>query len=118
MAKPASVEAYLDALPEDRRAAMEQLRAAIRAEAPEAEEVITYDMPGFRLDGRFFVSYASFKRHISLFPASQGVIEGLGEAIAPHLAGKGTIRFDADRPLPIELIRRIVAIRLEEHRSR
>jgi uncharacterized protein YdhG (YjbR/CyaY superfamily) len=118
VSKPLSVEAYLDALPGDRREVMEQLRAAIRAEAPEAEEVITYDMPGFRLDGRFFVSYASFKRHISLFPASQGVIEGLGEAIAPHLAGKGTIRFAADRPLPIELIRRIVAIRLEEHRAR
>lgn len=112
------VAEYIDALPAERREAMRELRAVIRAAAPTAEEVITYRMPGFRLDGRFFVSYDAYKRHYSLFPASDGVVRALGDAVAPYLAGRGTIRFPADRPIPAELVRRIIAVRLEEHAAR
>jgi uncharacterized protein YdhG (YjbR/CyaY superfamily) len=111
----AAVDAYIDALPPERQAAMRTLRRAIRAAAPDAEEVITYKMPGFRLDGRFFVSYDAYKRHYSLFPASDGVVRGLGDEIRPYLAGRGTIRFPAERPIPEELVRRIIEIRLVEH---
>lgn len=111
----ADVDAYLAALPDDRRAAMSEIRAAIRAAAPDAEEVITYRMPGFRLDGRFLVSYDTFARHYSLFPASEAVV-ALGDEVAPHLHGKGTLRFAADRPIPAGLIRRVVEARLAEHR--
>ncbi len=121
MAGPTNVEAYIAALPEDRRAAIEEIRAAIRGAAPEATETIAYQMPAFRTDGQFLVSYAAFKAHYSLFPASEAVIEALGENLRPYLAGKGTIRFPADKPIPTELVARIVRIRVTEnaaHRRR
>jgi uncharacterized protein YdhG (YjbR/CyaY superfamily) len=114
MARAATVDDYLAALPEERRGPMEQLRATVRAAAPEAAEVITYNMPGLRLAGRFLVSYDAFARHYSLFPASEGVRVAIGEELAPHLAGRGTIRFPADRPLPLDLVRRIVEARVAE----
>ena len=114
MASRASVDAYLASLPEERRGPMEQLRAAVRAAAPDAEEVITYKMPGLRLAGRFLVSYDAFARHYSLFPASDAVRAALGEELRPHLSGKGTIRFPAGRPLPLDLVRRIVEARVAE----
>jgi uncharacterized protein YdhG (YjbR/CyaY superfamily) len=91
------------------------MRAAIRAAAPNADEVITYKMPGFKTHGRFLVSYDAFKRHYSLFPASDGVIRELGEEIRPYLAGSGTIRFPADQPVPVDLVTRIIRIRLREN---
>lgn len=116
MAKPSSVEEYLAALPEERRAAMEGMRQAIRAAAPEAMELISYDMPAFKSHGgQFLVSYAAFKRHYSFFPASEGVIEAAGAELTPYLSGKGTIRFPADAPIPVELVQRIVKTRLEEN---
>ena len=115
MPGPTTVDDYLATLPDDRRAGMSAIREAVTAAAPHAQEVITYTMPGLRLDGRFLVSYDSFKHHYSLFPASDGVVEALGDEIRPFLAGKGTIRFPASQPIPTELIRRIVEIRLQEH---
>jgi len=114
MTSQASVDAYLAALPQERRGPMEQLRATVRAAAPDAEEVITYRMPGLRLAGRFLVSYDAFARHYSLFPASDGVRAAVGEELRPYLSGKGTIRFSADRPLPLDLVRRIVEARVAE----
>ncbi len=117
MPKPASVDAYLASLPPERAAAMAELRRTIRAAAPEADEVISYNMPAFKTHGQFLVSYDAFKAHYSLFPASQGVIDGLGEEIAPYLFGSGTIRFAADRPLPLDLVTRVIAIRLAENEA-
>lgn len=114
MPVPTTIEAYLAALSEPQRAGLEQIRAAVRAGAPDATETIAYGMPALRVDGHFLVSYAAFKQHYSLFPASDGVVQGLGDAIAPHVAGKGTLQFRADRPIPTQLITRIVRIRLDE----
>jgi uncharacterized protein YdhG (YjbR/CyaY superfamily) len=116
---PATVEDYLAALPDDRRAVMERLRQTIRAAAPEAIESIAYAMPAFRSHrGQFLVSYAAYKRHYSLFPASGAVIEALGEEIAPYLAGKGTIQFPITRPIPTATVTKIVRIRLAENAAR
>lgn len=93
---------------------MESLRQAIRAAAPDATESIAYLMPAFRMGKQFLVSYASFKRHYSLFPASGAVVEACGEMLTPYLAGKGTIRFPADQPIPLDLITRIVQVRVAE----
>ena len=110
-----TVDEYLAALPEDRRGPMASLRRAIRAAAPEAEETIAYNMPAFRTrDGRFLVSYDSFKSHYSLFPFTDGMVAAFGDELAPYLAGKGTIRFPADRPIPEELVTRLVAVRVAE----
>ena len=116
-ATPATVDEYLETLPDDRRAVMDQLRTTIRAAAPDAHEQLSYKMPAFKTHGQFLVSYDAYKKHYSLFPASDAVIERLGDEIRPHLSGRGTIQFPADRPLPVDLVRRIVEIRLEENEA-
>ena len=119
MASSTSVDDYLAAQPDDRRAALEVLRRTIAEAAPEATETIAYDMPAFRSHGdQFLVSFAAYQRHYSLFPASGAVVETLGAEIEPYLAGRGTIRFPANRPIPAELVARVVRIRLAENAAR
>ena len=115
MAAPTSVEDYLAALPEASRAALEKLRATIKAAAPEATETISYQMPTFKEHGRFLVSYAAFKDHCSLFPASGKVLEAHGEELKPYFSGRGTLRFTADKPIPAALVKKIVKTRMEEN---
>jgi uncharacterized protein YdhG (YjbR/CyaY superfamily) len=116
MASPTSVEDYLATLPEDRRSAMEELRRTIMAAAPEATETIAYQMPALRSrGGHFLVSYAAYKNHYSLFPASGVVIKALGEEVKPYLAGKGTIRFRADEAIPLATVTKIVKVRVAEN---
>ena len=113
-----TVEEYLAAQPGPRRDVLEALRTTIRAAAPGATESIAYDMPAFRLDDRFLVSYAAFKNHYSLFPASADVVAGLGDEIKPYLVGKGTIRFPIGVAIPLSLVARVVAIRVQELAAR
>ena len=115
MAVPAGVEAYLAALTDEQRTVLENLRETIRAAAPDATEQISYGMPAFRTNGRILVWYAAFKRHFSLFPASQAVLDALGDQIAPHHTGKGTIQFTAERPLSPDVVTRLVKVRLAEN---
>jgi uncharacterized protein YdhG (YjbR/CyaY superfamily) len=114
MADPATVDEYLSALPDEQRDALADLRKTIAAAAPEATELISYRMPAFRASGRFLLSYAAYEHHCSLYPASEAVQRELGEELAPYLSGKGTLRFLADAPIPDELVKRIVQIRLRE----
>jgi len=115
MTTPTSVDDYLAALPEAPREALEKLRKTIKAVAPEATETISYQMPTFKLRGRFLVSYAAFKNHCSLFPASAKVMEAHGEELKPYFSGKGTIRFTVDEPLPSALVKKIVKTLIEEN---
>jgi uncharacterized protein YdhG (YjbR/CyaY superfamily) len=117
MPKPASVDAYMAALPERQRKVLEDLRATIRKAAPHATETINYDMPAFRQDDRFLVSYAAYKNHCSLFPASGKVMEELGSEVEPYFSGRGTLRFTVDDPIPSPLVARIVEVRLAELRE-
>jgi uncharacterized protein YdhG (YjbR/CyaY superfamily) len=118
MTEPTSLEDYLAVLPAEQRAALEKLRKTIRAVAPEATETISYQMPTFKDRGRVLVHYAAFKDHCSLFPASIGVMEALGEELKPYFSGKGTLRFTADKPIPAALVKKIVKARLEENAAR
>ena len=119
MGTPSTVDEYLAGLPDDRRAVMEALRRTVKAAAPGASETIAYQMPALRSHGgQFLVSYAAYKRHYSLFPASGAVVEALGEELEPYLAGKGTLRFPANEPLPLGLVTRIVAVRVAENAER
>ena len=118
MATPTSVEDYLAALPEEQRAALKKVRETIRAAARQATEKISYAMPAFEQNGRFLVSYAAFKDHCSLYPASTAVREALGDELEPYFSGKGTLRFGADEPIPATLVKEIVRVRLEENAAR
>jgi len=114
MAKPASVEAYLAGLDPARREVLERIRATARAAAPAAEEVIAYDMPALRLGGRFLVSYAAYRRHYSLFPWNPFVLAEVGGDLQPFMAGKGTLQFPLNDPVPLDLVRRVVEARIHE----
>jgi len=98
---------------------MEEIRRAIRAAAPDATETIAYKMPAFRSrGGRYLVGFDAYKTHYSLFAAGGRVMEELGDELAPYLSGKGTIRFPASRPIPGEIVRRVVEIRDAENARR
>jgi uncharacterized protein YdhG (YjbR/CyaY superfamily) len=116
MTDPETVDDYVATLAPDRRAVMEQFRATITAAAPDAVESLAYKMPAFRSHGGQFL--VSFDAYYSLFPASESVVERLGDEIRPFLAGQGTIRFPASKPIPTDLITRIVKIRLAENAAR
>ena len=115
MNAPASVEEYLEALPKETRALLERLRKTIKAAAPEATEAISYQMPAFKDHGRSLVAYGAFKDHCSFFPMSTKVIDDHMDELRPFYAGKGTLRFTADKPLPTALIRKLVKERLAQN---
>lgn len=110
----AEVEAYLAKVPEPMRAALETLRAQIRAAAPEAEEVISYQMPAFR-QGRGLVAYAAFKAHCSLFPMSVKAVDAVGGKLLAFRTSKGTLQFTPDEPIPAALVKKLVKARLVEN---
>ena len=114
MVPPATVDEYMATLPDNRRAVLEELRRTIRAATPDATETIAYSMPALTSHGRFLVSYAAYKLHYSLFPASGAVKETLGAELTPYLAGKATVRFRADARIPAELVTKIVRVRVAE----
>jgi uncharacterized protein YdhG (YjbR/CyaY superfamily) len=119
VAGPSSVEEYLAGLPPERRAVVDELRRTVNAAAPDATESIAYQMPALRSHGgQFLVSYAAFKKHYSLFPASDAVVKALGDELKPYLAGKGTIQFPAEQPVPLSLVERIVQVRVAENAER
>jgi len=113
-----SVDEYLANVPEPARTTLSKVRAAIRASAgPEATEVISYGMPGFRYKG-MLVWYAAFQQHCSFFPGNSSLIDEFGEDLAGYSTSKGTIRFPLDKPLPASLIRKIVRTRMAENERR
>ncbi len=112
-----TVEEYYASIPRASRAALNRLRKVIRAVAPAATEVISYQMPTFRL-GRMLVSYGAFREHYSFFPLNARLLKKYSREIARYGTSKGTIRFRYDEPLPVQLIRMIVADRVQEVTAR
>ena len=110
----ASIDAYIAAAPPDRRALLEELRTTIRAAAPEAEETISYGMPAFAQNGTL-VYFAALTNHIGFYPTASG-IAAFQEELAAYAGTKGAVRFPLNRPLPVDLIQRIVRFRVEENR--
>jgi uncharacterized protein YdhG (YjbR/CyaY superfamily) len=118
MEKPESVQAYFRSLPPEQRAPLQKLRETIAAAAPEAEEGVTYSMPGFLLGGKGFVAYAAFKDHYSFFPMSTNAIEAHREELGERVTGKGTIMFGYGQPLPTALVKKVVKTRALEATAR
>jgi uncharacterized protein YdhG (YjbR/CyaY superfamily) len=111
---PASIDDYIAAFPPDVQARLQQIRRAIRAAAPDAAEAISYGIPTFKLDGRYLIYFAGFKKHLSVYPAPLGVPE-FAAAVEKYGAGKGTLQFPLNQPTPLDLITRLTAHRLAEH---
>lgn len=110
----ASVDAYLAAVPEAARPALDTVRALLREAFPAAEEVISYQIPTFKVDGAYALYFAGYAGHYSLHPVTDGIAAALGAEIAPYRSGKGTLKFSLTEPVPVELIRRIAACRAAE----
>ena len=115
--KPASTGEYLTTLTGEQRAVIEEFRDAIRAAAPDAEEGFSYGMPLFRLDGKPLVWYAAWKKHYSLYPLSAAMLREHAAEIEGYETAKGTIRFPASRPLPLDLVKKLVRARIAELRE-
>ena len=111
--RPTVIDTYIATFPPDIQAVLQQVRLAIRAAAPDAEQVISYQMPAFRQAG-IVVYFAAFKRHIGLYPPVRGDA-ALERAVAPYAGEKGNLRFPLNRPIPCELITRVAALRLQQN---
>jgi len=110
----ASVDEFLAAIPPDQRAALEDLRRVIRAAAPEATELINYGVPMFRLNGRNLVSYAAAKDHCSFYIQSPAVMEAHAADLKGYHTTKGTVHFSPDKPIPADLVTKLVKARIAE----
>jgi uncharacterized protein YdhG (YjbR/CyaY superfamily) len=114
--KPTTIDEYLASLTGGKRAALEKLRRAIRSAAPDAEECISYQVPAFRLDGRFLLAFGAAADHCAFYPGAHPV-QAHAAALRTYDTSKGTIRFPPDRPLPAALVRKLVRTRVAEHRE-
>jgi uncharacterized protein YdhG (YjbR/CyaY superfamily) len=110
-AKPKTIDDYLAALSDDKRTALERLRKIIRAAVPNAEECISYRLPAFRLDGKCFVWFGAVANHCAIY----GVVGTHREELKGYDTSKGTVRFQADKPLPANLVRKLVKARVAEN---
>jgi uncharacterized protein YdhG (YjbR/CyaY superfamily) len=110
---PKSIDEYIAGFPQDIRETLKKIRETIRAAAPDAEEKISYQMPTFALKGNL-VHFAAFKTHIGFYPTASG-IEQFKKELSAYDCAKGTVRFPLGKPVPLELISRIVKFRVEEN---
>lgn len=117
MTEATTVAAYIARTPPLARKALKQLRAAIKAAAPGITERISYRIPTFDLDGRYLLYIAAFKEHVSVYPVTGGMLARYRKAIAPYRAGKGTLRFPLDAPIPADLVTRLAKVRVRERRA-
>lgn len=108
-----TIDQYIATFPEEIQIILAQLRATIKAAAPEAAEKISYQMPTFTLKGNL-VHFAAHKNHIGFYPTPSG-ISAFQNELSIYESSKGAVRFPIDQPLPLELIKRIVEFRVEEN---
>jgi uncharacterized protein YdhG (YjbR/CyaY superfamily) len=116
-AKPQTIDEYLAPLSNEQRAALEKLRKDIKSAAPKAEECISYQIPTVRLDGRMLVSFAAWAKHCAFY-AGVHPIEAHKEELKGYDTSKGTIRFQADSPLPATLVRKLMKTRIAEYAAK
>lgn len=110
---PTTVDEYISQFPEDVQAILAKIRVAIKESAPEAEEKISYQMPGYFQKG-VLVWFAAHRHHIGFYPTASG-IEAFREELSGYKMSKGGAQFPLDKPIPYDLIRKIVKARVEEN---
>lgn len=115
--KPKTIDDYLSTLSNDKRAALEKLRKDIKAVAPGAEECISYQLPGFRLDGRMLASFGAWTDHCAFYPGAFP-IEANKKDLEAYKTSKGTIQFPAEKPLPATLVRKVIKSRIAERAAK
>ena len=112
--RPIDVDAYLNALPEDQKSALAHLRQLIKTTALKAEEVISYGMPAYKYHG-MLVYFAAFKAHCSLFAVNN---DAFHEELENYKTSKGTIQFTPEKPIPDDLVKRIIQFRMRANEEK
>ena len=113
---PTTIDEYIARCPEDIRPMLNRMRAVIKEAAPEATETISYQMPGFRLNGSL-VWFGAHTNHIGFYPTGSG-IAAFKKELAGYKVSKGAVQFPLDRPIPYDLIRKIVKFRVAENKKK
>ena len=113
-----SVDEYIATHPGDVQAILQRVRSTIRKAVPGAEEVISYQIPTYKLHGGYVVYFAGWKEHYSLYPATGHLVAAFKEDLAPYEVSKGTIRFPLSEPVPVKLIAGIAKVRAKEAAKR
>jgi uncharacterized protein YdhG (YjbR/CyaY superfamily) len=111
--KFAGIDEYIASFPQDIQEKLNQVRAAIRSAAPQAVEKISYQMPTFMQEGNL-VDFAAYSRHIGFYPTPSGIAQ-FQQELTPYKSAKGSVQFPLDQPMPLDLIARITAFRVQEN---
>ena len=113
-AAPKDVTAYIAGFPAQARATLKRVRSVIRRAVPAAEEMISYQIPAYRLHGRPVLFFAAWKEHYSLYPSNARLVAAFKDQLSKYELSKGTIRFPLSEPVPVRLIERIAKFRAKE----
>jgi len=113
-----TVDEYIAGFPENIQAILEQVRTVIKQAAPQATESISWEMPAYKLNGKPLVYFAGHKKHVGFYPIPSGIEAFKNELAEYGQSGKGTVRFPYDKPMPLDLIKRIVEYRIIEVNER
>jgi uncharacterized protein YdhG (YjbR/CyaY superfamily) len=108
------IDQYLDGLQEPKRTTLAQLRQTILAIVPEAEQGISYGVPAFKVRGKTIAGFAAFKNHLSYLPHSGSVFTELTDQLQGYSTSSGALRFSIDEPLPVPLVEKLIAVRLQQ----
>ena len=108
------VDQYLANVEEPKRATLQKLRETLRELLPDAEEVISYGMPGFRLNGKVIAGFAAFRNHLAYLPHSGSTFAELKTELAGYRSTEGSLHFPIDKPLPKALVKKLIAVRLRQ----
>ncbi|MGI0037590.1 MAG: iron chaperone [Nitrososphaera sp.] len=109
----ASIDEYIKTFPKEGQIVLEKMRQTIRKAAPDAEEAISYGIPTFKLNGKNLVHFAGWKNHIGFYPTPSGTKE-FNKELARYKAGKGSIQFPFDKPIPFDFVKKIVLFRVKD----
>ncbi|MEQ1651228.1 MAG: DUF1801 domain-containing protein [Hyphomicrobium sp.] len=108
-------DAYIAAQPQAMQRILETVRATVRKAVPDAVEVISYNMPAFKLHGRILLYFAGWSEHYAIYPGSAGALAEIKDELALYKVSKGTIRFEVSEKVPVKLIARIARLRAQEN---
>jgi len=112
-----SVEDYIKGSPKESQSTLRELRKLVKALAPEAEEVISYGMPAFKLNGKGFVAYAGYKKHVGFYPMSGTFLQTFKKELTGYKTSVGAIQFPLSEPLPVALIKKLIKMRVQENKK-
>ena len=110
---PKNIDEYIATFPKNVQVILEELRQVVREAAPEAEEVISYQMPAFKLKG-ILVYFWAFKNHIGFFPTAS-TVEAFKDELSGYEVTKGTVKFPLDKPIPLDLVKKMVKFRAKQN---